>query len=110
MRMRRKKNLEEKLLECSDILLSPVTDDRNYNTAVDKKEYFDYFLFRRFYNLNLFNSFSDLEHEFEKRKRYNKSVAKKIKYMVICSCLKALPCEITAQVVAFPCFPLKFEV
>ena len=42
MRMRRKKNLEEKLLECSDILLSPVTDDRNYNTAVDKKEYFDY--------------------------------------------------------------------
>ena len=39
-----------------------------------------------------------------------KKCGKKIKYMVICSCLKALPCEITAQVVAFPCFPLKFEV
>ena len=47
--------------------------------------YFDYFLFRRFYNLNLFNSFSDLEHESEKRKRYNKSVAKKNCYGIMVS-------------------------
>lgn len=41
MRMRRKKNLEEKLLECSDILLTPITEDRNYRTAAEEKDYFD---------------------------------------------------------------------
>ena len=41
MRMRKKKNLEERLLSVSDILFTSDIDDRNFNTAKNKKEYID---------------------------------------------------------------------
>ena len=41
MRMRRKKNLEERLNSVSDYLLISDFEDRNFNTAKDKKEYID---------------------------------------------------------------------
>ena len=42
MRMRRKKNLEERLGNVSDYLLISDFEDRNFNTAKDKKEYIDF--------------------------------------------------------------------
>ena len=41
MRMRKKKNLEERLSTVSDILFTSDIDDRNFNTAKNKKEYID---------------------------------------------------------------------
>ncbi len=41
MRMRKKKYLEERLEAVSDILLISDFEDRNFNTAKDKKEYID---------------------------------------------------------------------
>ena len=40
MRMRKKKHLEERLAECSN-LLQLFSDDSNYLTAIEKKEYID---------------------------------------------------------------------
>lgn len=42
MRMRKKKHLEDRLLLCSDNLLVLETEDRNFNTAIEKKEYVDF--------------------------------------------------------------------
>lgn len=42
MRMRRKKNLEERLAAVSDYLFQSNFEDRNFNTAKDKKEYIDF--------------------------------------------------------------------
>lgn len=42
MRMRRKKNLDEKLAACSQVLFCAEGEDRNFNTAVLEKEYFDF--------------------------------------------------------------------
>ncbi len=42
MRMRRKKNLEEKLMACGDYLFCAEGEDRNFNTAILEKDYFDY--------------------------------------------------------------------
>ncbi len=42
MRMRRKKNLEERLAAVSDYLFISDFEDRNFNTAKDKKEYIDF--------------------------------------------------------------------
>ena len=41
MRMRKKKNLEERLSEVSDILYTDALTDRNFNTAVNEKKYID---------------------------------------------------------------------
>ncbi len=41
MRMRKKKNLEEKLQLCDNLIIK-LTDDRNYLTAADNPEYFDF--------------------------------------------------------------------
>lgn len=41
MRMRRKKHLDERLAAVSDRLFISDTEDRNFNTAVQKKEYID---------------------------------------------------------------------
>ncbi|MEE0946518.1 MAG: tRNA (guanosine(46)-N7)-methyltransferase TrmB [Acutalibacteraceae bacterium] len=41
MRMRKKKNLEEKLELCDNLIIK-YTDDRNYMTAADVPEYFDF--------------------------------------------------------------------
>ena len=41
MRMRRKKHLEERLRECSDYIFFMEREDRNFQTAVLKKEYID---------------------------------------------------------------------
>ncbi len=41
MRMRKKKNLEEKLSLCSNLLIK-YTDDRNYKNAAEKPEYIDF--------------------------------------------------------------------
>ena len=40
--MRKKKNLEKRLLSCENNLLTPRSDDLNSVTAIDKKEYFDF--------------------------------------------------------------------
>lgn len=40
MRMRKKKHLDERLAECSN-LLTLISDDSNYLTAIEKKEYID---------------------------------------------------------------------
>lgn len=40
MRMRKKKNLEEKLENCSNLIIK-MSDDRNYKTAADNPEYID---------------------------------------------------------------------
>ena len=42
MRMRKKKNLEQKLASVSENLTILHSDDPNYNTAVEKKEYLDF--------------------------------------------------------------------
>ncbi len=42
MRMRKKKNLEEKLTTVSDVLVMLHSDDPNYATSVLKKEYIDF--------------------------------------------------------------------
>lgn len=42
MRMRKKKNLEDKILSVSDVLSVLHSDDPNYNTSVEKKEYIDF--------------------------------------------------------------------
>ncbi len=42
MRMRRKKNLETRLEDCRTILFEIDTDDRNFATAIENKQYFDY--------------------------------------------------------------------
>lgn len=42
MRMRRKKNLEERLAAVRDYLFISHFEDRNFNTAKDKKEYIDF--------------------------------------------------------------------
>ena len=41
MRMRRKKHLSERLAEVADILFAGEHEDRNFNTAILKKEYID---------------------------------------------------------------------
>lgn len=41
MRMRKKKHLDERLADVSDILFVSDCDDRNFNTAILKKEYID---------------------------------------------------------------------
>ena len=42
MRMRKKKNLEQRLEAVKDLLFIADIDDRNFNTAIDKKEYIDF--------------------------------------------------------------------
>ena len=42
MRMRRKKNLEIRLDNCGDYLFSIQSEDKNFRTAIEKKEYFNY--------------------------------------------------------------------
>lgn len=42
MRMRRKKNLEERLMACEDILFTSRIEDRNFATAINQKEYIDF--------------------------------------------------------------------
>lgn len=42
MRMRRKKHLEERLEKCSDCIFFMDREDRNFQTAVLKKEYIDF--------------------------------------------------------------------
>ena len=42
MRMRRKKNLEERLLACKDILFTSRIEDRNFATAIKEKDYIDF--------------------------------------------------------------------
>ena len=42
MRMRKKKNLNERLLNVKDILFSIDVEDRNFNTAIEKTEYIDF--------------------------------------------------------------------
>ncbi len=47
MRMRRKKHLDERLSDVSDILLVGEHEDRNFNTAIFSKEYID---FKKWFN------------------------------------------------------------
>ena len=42
MRMRRKKNLESRLDRCGDLLFSIKDVDKNFKTAIETKDYFDY--------------------------------------------------------------------
>lgn len=42
MRMRKKKNLESRLEACGDYLFMIESDDKNFNTAIENKKYFDY--------------------------------------------------------------------
>lgn len=42
MRDRRKKHLTERLTACECILYSPITNDLNFKTSVEKKEYIDF--------------------------------------------------------------------
>ena len=42
MRMRKKKNLEERLEACSEILFTSYIEDRNFKTAINQKEYIDF--------------------------------------------------------------------
>ncbi len=42
MRMRRKKNLEQRLDDCNSILVSIDNEDKNFNTAIEEKQYLDY--------------------------------------------------------------------
>ena len=42
MRMRKKKNLEERLLSVEDLLFISKMEDRNFSTAVNEKEYIDF--------------------------------------------------------------------
>ena len=41
MRMRRKKNLDKRLAECGDMIFSIESEDKNFNTAIEEKEYID---------------------------------------------------------------------
>lgn len=41
MRMRKKKHLDERMNECRDICFEINCDDRNFNTAIEEKEYLD---------------------------------------------------------------------
>ena len=40
MRMRKKKHLEERLAQCKNVI-TLLSDDCNFNTAIEKKEYID---------------------------------------------------------------------
>ncbi len=42
MRMRKKKHLDERLEACGDYYIKAMTDDLNFETSVEKKEYFDF--------------------------------------------------------------------
>lgn len=42
MRMRRKKNLESRLDDCNSILISIDNEDKNFNTAIEEKQYIVY--------------------------------------------------------------------
>ncbi len=42
MRMRRKKNLEIRLDNCGEYLFTIQSEDKNFRTAIEKKEYLDY--------------------------------------------------------------------
>lgn len=42
MRMRRKKNLESRLKTCDDLIFSIKDVDKNFRTAIETKDYFDY--------------------------------------------------------------------
>lgn len=42
MRMRKKKNLEERLASCGEILFTSHIEDRNFKTAIKQKEYIDF--------------------------------------------------------------------
>ena len=41
MRMRRKKNLDRRLESCGDLIFSIESEDKNFNTAIEEKEYID---------------------------------------------------------------------
>ena len=41
MRMRRKKNLDKRLADCGEIIFSIESEDKNFNTTVEEKEYID---------------------------------------------------------------------
>ena len=41
MRMRRKKNLDKRLADCGDIIFSVESEDKNFNTTIEEKEYID---------------------------------------------------------------------
>lgn len=41
MRMRKKKNLEDRLANCAPVLLSPLCDEHNYQKAAQKPDYID---------------------------------------------------------------------
>ena len=42
MRMRKKKHLDERLEACGDYFIKAMTDDLNFETSIEKKEYFDF--------------------------------------------------------------------
>ena len=42
MRMRKKKHLDERLDACSNYFIKAITDDLNFETSVEKKEYFNF--------------------------------------------------------------------
>lgn len=42
MRMRKKKYLDERLEQCGEMIFHLQSDDRNFKTAIEKKEYIDY--------------------------------------------------------------------
>ena len=44
MRMRRKKNLEEKLAAFSNELITPISEDKNFNNAENYQNYIDIFI------------------------------------------------------------------
>ena len=41
MRMRRKKNLDRRLKSCGGLIFSIESEDKNFNTAIEEKEYID---------------------------------------------------------------------
>ena len=41
MRMRRKKNLDKRLESCGNLIFSIESEDKNFNTAIEEKEYID---------------------------------------------------------------------
>ena len=41
MRMRRKKNLDKRLADCGEIIFSIESEDKNFNTTIEEKEYID---------------------------------------------------------------------
>ena len=42
MRMRKKKHLDERLEACGDYFIKAMTDDLNFETSIETKEYFDF--------------------------------------------------------------------